>query len=412
MTDKVAAITLGKLSQVSIASIQVPARRRQAKGVEALAEAIRKLGTLLNPITLTEQNVLIAGLRRLEACKLLGWKKIPAYLLSGAEVDAVLAEIDENLERQPLTALEHSEHMKARKEIYLAKYPDTRPVRERGGPGRGKKETNDKMSPVSFADTAADSQGVTSRTVQRDVRIAEAIPEEVRDSLRGTAVEDKQADLLKLAGLEVEEQVAVAEKIKGGEATGVKQALNLVRSEEIAAEPAPLPAGPFRVIVIDPPWSYANRATDTTHRAASPYPSMSLEEIAALPVAERAHTDAVLWLWATNAHLPNAFAIVEGWGFEYKTLLTWAKDRMGTGDWLRGQTEHCLLCTRGQPTITLTNQTTLVHGPLREHSRKPDEFYALVEALCPGSKLELFARQQRPGWTVHGNQTKHFSPTA
>jgi N6-adenosine-specific RNA methylase IME4 len=412
MTDKVAAISLGKLSQVPIASIQVPARRRQAKGVEALAEAIRKLGTLLNPITLTERNVLIAGLRRLEACKLLGWKKIPAYLLSGAEVDAVLAEIDENLERQPLTALEHSEHLKARKDIYLAKYPETKHGGAPGaGRGRGKRSSKEeKIS--SFQEATAKGQAISSRKVRMDVRIAEAIPEEVRDIVRGTAVEDKQGDLLKLAGLEVEEQVAVAGKIKGGEATGVKQAINLVRSEEIAAEPAPLPAGPFRVIVIDPPWSYANRATDTTHRAANPYPSMSLEEIAALPVAQHAHDDAVLWLWATNAHLPNAFAIVEGWGFEYKTLLTWAKDRMGTGDWLRGQTEHCLLCTRGQPTITLTNQTTLFHGPLREHSRKPDEFYALVEALCPGSKLELFARQQRPGWTVHGNQTKHFSPTA
>jgi ParB family transcriptional regulator, chromosome partitioning protein len=156
MTDKVVAIPFGKLSQVPIASIQVPTRRRQAKGVEALAEAIRKLGTLLNPITLTERNVLIAGLRRLEACKLLGWKKIPAYLLSGAEVDAVLAEIDENLERQPLTVLEHSEHLKARKEIYLAKYPDTRPVRERGGPGRGKKKTTEIFSVVSFGERTAE----------------------------------------------------------------------------------------------------------------------------------------------------------------------------------------------------------------------------------------------------------------
>ncbi|MGA2513319.1 MAG: MT-A70 family methyltransferase, partial [Candidatus Limnocylindrales bacterium] len=89
-------------------------------------------------------------------------------------------------------------------------------------------------------------------------------------------------------------------------------------------------------------------------------------------------------------------------GFEPKTILTWAKDRMGTGDWLRGQTEHCLMCVRGHPTVTLTNQTTLLHGPMREHSRKPDEFFTLVESLCPGSKLELFAREARPGWAAWG----------
>jgi N6-adenosine-specific RNA methylase IME4 len=82
---------------------------------------------------------------------------------------------------------------------------------------------------------------------------------------------------------------------------------------------------------------------------------------------------------------------------------------MGTGDWLRGQTEHCLLAVRGSPTVTLTNQATALHGLVREHSRKPDEFYVMVEALCPGSKLELFARTERPGWAAYGHETKLFA---
>ena len=131
---------------------------------------------------------------------------------------------------------------------------------------------------------------------------------------------------------------------------------------------------------------------------------MTAEEIAALPIADRATDDAMLWLWTTNSHLPEAWAIIEAWGFTYKTMLTWAKNRMGTGDWLRGQTEHCLLCVRGKPTINLTNQTTLLHATLRQHSKKPNEFYAMVEALCPGSKLELFQRTPREGWTGHGNE--------
>ena len=84
------------------------------------------------------------------------------------------------------------------------------------------------------------------------------------------------------------------------------------------------------------------------------------------------------------------------------------KDRMGTGDWLRGQTEHCLMAVRGKPTIKLTNQTTLIHGPMREHSRKPEEFYAMVEALCPGSKHELYQRASRKGWSGDGAEKGHF----
>jgi N6-adenosine-specific RNA methylase IME4 len=88
--------------------------------------------------------------------------------------------------------------------------------------------------------------------------------------------------------------------------------------------------------------------------------------------------------------------------------LTWVKGKMGTGDWLRGQTEHCLLAARGRPVLTLTNQTTVLCAPTREHSRKPEAFYRLVESLCPGAKVELFARQRRAGWAAHGPQAELF----
>jgi N6-adenosine-specific RNA methylase IME4 len=131
---------------------------------------------------------------------------------------------------------------------------------------------------------------------------------------------------------------------------------------------------------------------------------MSLSEIAALAVEEQAEKDAVLWLWTTNAHLEHSFAIVRAWGFDPKTILTWAKDRMGLGDWLRGQTEHCIVGGRGRPLLTLTNETTLLRAPRTEYSRKPDAFYELVERLSPGPWLELFARRRRFGWHVWGNE--------
>ena len=78
--------------------------------------------------------------------------------------------------------------------------------------------------------------------------------------------------------------------------------------------------------------------------------------------------------------------------------------QMGTGDWLRGKSEHCLMCVRGKPTIQLTNQTTVLAGPIRKHSQKPEEFYQMVEGLCPGAKMELFQRTPREGWIGHGNE--------
>lgn len=160
----------------------------------------------------------------------------------------------------------------------------------------------------------------------------------------------------------------------------------------------------FQVISVDPPWSYSKRPDDVTHRAANPYPSMTIEEISQLNIP--ADNDCILWLWTTNAFIEEAHQIVRQWGFEKKTILTWVKDKMGLGDWLRGQTEHCLMCIKGKPIVSLTNQTTVIHGPLREHSRKPDEFYQLVESLCYGQKLEMFAREKRDGWISYGIENK------
>lgn len=190
----------------------------------------------------------------------------------------------------------------------------------------------------------------------------------------------------------------------------LRQVNKLQAADAINAEPIPMSAGPFRVIVADPPWHYESRVGDFTHRADLPYPSMQIDEICALPVESLAHDDCILWLWTTNAHMRESYAVLDAWGFQSKTILTWAKDRIGTGDWLRGQTEHCHLAIRGKPTILTTGQGTVIHGPLRAHSQKPDSFYALVETICPGSKLEMFCRSPRDGWAVWGNESEGNAP--
>src|SRR5258708_5733826 len=189
---------------------------------------------------------------------------------------------------------------------------------------------------------------------------------------------------------------------RSGKVAGAYRRLEVLRqAKQLDAAPPELPTGPFQVIVADPPWRYESGNS-------LPYPTMDIEEIKAMPVAEIADENAVLWLWTTNAHLRVAFDVIDAWGFEYKTLLTWVKDRMGTGEWLRGQTEHCMLATRGKPVFLHGQHTTALQAARREHSRKPEEFYALVEATCPGNRVELLCRQHREDWEMYGNDTRRF----
>jgi N6-adenosine-specific RNA methylase IME4 len=184
------------------------------------------------------------------------------------------------------------------------------------------------------------------------------------------------------------------------------------QKDDLAIARPEAPQGLFHVIVIDPPWPYRDGIDQPDYdpqgrRASNPYPEMELSEIAMLniPAAE----DCVLWLWTTHKFMRHAFPLLDRWGFAERAILTWAKDRMGLGRWLRSQSEFCVMATRGKPLINLTNQTTVLHGPMREHSRKPDEFYALVDSLCAGRKLDFFSREQREGWEQFGNDKQRFA---
>jgi len=193
-----------------------------------------------------------------------------------------------------------------------------------------------------------------------------------------------------------------------GRVDGPFKRLKVMRqAAAIRQEEPSLPGrGPYRVIVADPPWPYEIRKEDPSHRGIHPYPSMSIAQICALNVASIAHEDCILWLWTTNHHMREAFGTLDAWGFTQKTILTWAKDKMGVGDWLRGKTEHCLLAVRGKPIVDLKNQTTLMEGAVRKHSQKPTEFYDVVEALCPAPRYAyLFSRyRHNEKWDCHGDE--------
>jgi N6-adenosine-specific RNA methylase IME4 len=128
---------------------------------------------------------------------------------------------------------------------------------------------------------------------------------------------------------------------------------------------------------------------------------MTQEELKAIPVASVCHPDAHLWLWATNPHLPEALELVTAWGFQYRSLRTWNKPRMGLGWWLRSQTEHLIFASKTKNNRkNPSSWTTIFEADAGEHSAKPAEAIKCIEALSPGPRLEIFARAPREGWTT------------
>lgn len=180
----------------------------------------------------------------------------------------------------------------------------------------------------------------------------------------------------------------------------------------------------FSTILADPPWQFQNKTGKVApeHRRLSRYGTMALPEILALPVREIAAPTAHLYLWVPNALLPQGLEVMAAWGFTYKANIVWHKirkdggsDGRGVGFYFRNVTEIILFGTRGKNARTLPpgrRQVNYMATRKREHSRKPDEQYRIIETCSPGPYIELFARGARPGWTSWGNQADgSYHPT-
>lgn len=183
-------------------------------------------------------------------------------------------------------------------------------------------------------------------------------------------------------------------------------------------EPAPLPrvVGGFSTVLADPPWRFANRTGKVApeHRRLDRYSTMSLEAIQGLKVKEVAARNAHLYLWVPNALLPEGLAVMSSWGFRYVSNIIWAKrrkdggpDGRGVGFYFRNVTEILLFGVKGSMRTLAPgrSQVNMIETRKREHSRKPDEQYALIESCSPGPYLELFARHPRPQWTHWGDES-------
>lgn len=180
----------------------------------------------------------------------------------------------------------------------------------------------------------------------------------------------------------------------------------------------------FSTILADPPWQFQNRTGKVApeHKRLQRYGTMNLDDIKSLPVENAAADTSHLYLWVPNALLPEGLAVMKAWGFQYKSNLIWHKirkdggpDGRGVGFYFRNVTELILFGVRGKKARTLApgrSQVNFMATRKREHSRKPDEQYGLIEACSPGPFLELFARGDRPNWTVWGNQADEtYYPT-
>jgi len=331
---------------------------------EALKESIRKEGQHL-PIIVNEKGVILDGHHRFQVCKELGLQPKIEVRKFNSKIEEKLFVIDINLQRRQLNDAQ-------RVWLNLERY---KIEREKAKQRQGMRTdlTSGSIDPkVNFGrtrDIIAEYAGVPSGTVQRALTVFQfGEPHIIKSTLQGK--------------------------------TSIYYAYKMTKRKIESKEYPPLPEGRFNVIYADPPWRY------NLPFAGSPdmhYPTLETEKICRLeiPVAD----DAVLFLWATNPCLKDAFSVMSAWGFKYKTNMVWVKDRAGTGYWVRGQHELLLIGIKGKMETPLEQNRppSVIFAPRTNHSEKPKEVYEIIERMFPNGKyLELFARQKRERWCSWG----------
>lgn len=400
-----------RLKAISINDIKIRNNRRTLGDIAELAKSINKIG-LLNPITVTEDLYLVAGYHRLKACSAVGWTEITANIKSLNDLQAELAELDENLLRNDLTVLERSEQLERRKVIYLELYPETRQGLAGGKALAAKKADEEASEIISFAGDIADKTGLSKRTIEQEIQIAKKITTPVKEVIRNTPLADSKVELLQLARLKPQQQEIVVNKIVAGESKNLSSAISELRQNDRIQKIVTNctkdinSLGRFPLIYADPPWQY-EFCSDLADKIENHYPTMTLEAICNLPIQEVAHKDCILFLWTTSPKLYEAMRVLDAWGFSYRSNAIWDKKHIGRGYYFRQRHEQLLVAVKGDmPAPTTGNRPdSIIAEKHTEHSKKPDQFYEIIETMYPDlPKLELFARNSRPGWASWGNQ--------
>ena len=239
--------------------------------------------------------------------------------------------------------------------------------------------------------------GVGEQTISRVKLIEEKAPEEIKAKLSIGEVSINQVYQ------EIKKEEKKAERDKKIEEVKAK-----IEEENLILEDKK-----YHVIAIDPPWAYEEKGGFSSseydaesNRGAVDYPTMTVEQIKKIELPEA--EDCVLFLWTTHAFLRDSFDILEQWGYKYKATLVWDKVKMGIGRTVRMQVEFCLIGVKGNPIINGSSERDIISEARREHSRKPEAFYSMVERMCIGNKLDYFSRQNRENWEHYGAEKGQF----
>jgi N6-adenosine-specific RNA methylase IME4 len=362
------------MAKLPINKIKVRNRYRKNLGdISSLAASIKEVG-LLHPIVVRPGGRLIAGERRLRACKSLGWKSVPVTYVDLKNV--VKGEFAENAHRKDFLPSEIDAIRRAI-EPYEKKAAKER-QRQHGNTAPGRKKHSGKVAPSvgRTRDKVSAFAGISGRTLEKIRAIIGAAKREPR----------------KFGPL-------VDEMDRTKRVDGVYRKLRRIQDELKTLSVAPV-KGQYRTIVVDPPWKYD---ADQARKTPQLYATMTKAELLALPVRSWAEEDCHLYLWATNHDLRNAFELMEAWGFRYVTTLTWVKTpAFGLGAYFRNTTEHCLFGVRGKLSTRVKNIGTHFIAPKTSHSAKPHAFYEIVERASFPPFLDVFARKERRDWTTWG----------
>jgi N6-adenosine-specific RNA methylase IME4 len=398
------------------------------KKIKELADSIKELG-LLNPITVNEDGTLIAGMHRLEACKLLGYEEIKVNKINLSALLAELAEIDENLVRNELHWLEIDKQLRRRKAIYEELHPETK----HNSKFKGNQFRSNGIIPSdqkTFTKDTADKLGQSQSNIQKSVARAERIEdEEVIEQIKELDISKTEGTIL--ARFEPEQQKKIIEVKKQKTDSSIKEIVQEIKKEEKKAEQEVKKQQyeqrvetvtqnefkvdifntkeKFRIIYSDPAWSYNDKQdTPQLGGAAKHYDTMSVSEICKLPVNNISEKDSVLFLWVTSPLLEDAFTVIKAWGFKYKTSFVWDKVKHNMGHYNSVRHEMLLIATKGSCTPDNKKLYDSVQSIERNdnHSEKPIEFLNIIDDLYNyGNKLEMFCRNiKKDKWYGWGNE--------
>ena len=363
---------------------------------------------LREPVIVHEGHIL-DGRNRYRACEKAG---VPVRLVPYDGEDALRFVVSLNLRRRHMT-----ESQRALVAAKLANLRDGRPKENRANL-HGFFPAGPVATPAVSAARAAEMLNVSERSVKAARAVVEhGVPALADKVAAGEVSVSAAADVAQLPKAEQAEVLSKGDKsLLLGAAKKVRAEREVARREEriekiaeIAKGNAPLAvAAKFPVIYADPPWRYEH-AISGNREIENHYPTMSLEEICALPVGDIATDDAILYMWATAPKLAECMQVLAAWGFDYRTNFVWVKDKIGMGYHARSQHEILLVAKRGNipPPAVADRVASVVMAERNEHSAKPVVFYELIESFYPTlPKIELFCRSPREGWAVWGNQSE------